>query len=301
MKHIPLLLAFALMASAAFAQNDTLNSPGKADTFGASSKEGGVSSSNRKGALSASYKDGESLTYTVSYRASMWPNTDMGIVSMDVAEEKLDGVATFKVSAYARVKGMFRWFYKLDDYYDSWLAADSFRPVKATCELTEGSYRYTGSFDYDWREMKVLSRYRNHRNPEPTVKTMVLAQNAMDAVSQLYRLRSMDIASYEEGEINSLNLLLDDTIRVINYKFYGRETRDVLGLGQVKTLKFSCQLVTSDAQSFEEGDEFFVWISDDPNKVPLYIELPLRVGSARVRLSDYKNLKFPRESVLYKK
>ncbi len=276
MRHILSILAFTLIVSAASAQT-----------------------AKKATDKSAVYKSGETLEYIVSYRASMWPNTDMATVTMSVADDKVDSVPAFRITAYARVKGMFRWFYKLDDYYDSWLSKADLRTIKGTSELTEGSsYRFSGSLTYDWDSMKVTSRYRNHKNPTATVKTMQLPEGAMDAVSLLYNLRSSDIASYKPDDINSLNLVLNDTIRVIRYKYYGREVKDVSGLGKVKTLKFSCQLVTSEAESFEEGSEFYVWISDDPNKVPLYIELPLKVGSARVRLSKYKSLKFPRESVL---
>jgi hypothetical protein len=275
MKHIFFLLALTLYASAAFAQT---------------------------GEKAASYKGGEMLEYIVSYRAAMWPNTDMATVTMEVADDTVDSAPAFKLTAYARVKGMFRWFYKLDDYYISWLSKKDLKAIKATSELTEGSsYRYSGSFAYDWENMTILSRYRNHRNPLPTTKKMTLPEGAMDAVSLLYNLRGKDIASYNTGEINDLNLVLDDTIRVIKYKFHGREPIEVSGLGKVNTLKFSCSMVTSDAQSFQEGSEFFVWISDDPNKVPVYIELPLKVGSARVRLSKYENLKYPRESVINNK
>ena len=64
------------------------------------------------------------------------------------------------------------------------------------------------------------------------------------------------------------------------------------GLGRVNTLKFSCQLVNDVADSFEEGSEFFVWISDDGNKVPVFLESPLRVGSVRARLVEYGGLMY---------
>lgn len=55
---------------------------------------------------------GERLVYTVSYRAAMWPNTDMGTVVLTVDEDEADGVPALRISARATVKGMFSWFYK---------------------------------------------------------------------------------------------------------------------------------------------------------------------------------------------
>ncbi|MFQ9504899.1 MAG: DUF3108 domain-containing protein [Alistipes indistinctus] len=59
------------------------------------------------------------------------------------------------------------------------------------------------------------------------------------------------------------------------------------------TLKFVCELATSSGESFKDGSEFYLWISDDLNKIPLYLESPIRIGSVRVRLLDASNLKYP--------
>ncbi|MDR2886110.1 MAG: DUF3108 domain-containing protein, partial [Rikenellaceae bacterium] len=42
--------------------------------------------------------------------------------------------------------------------------------------------------------------------------------------------------------------------------------------------------------------EFFIWISDDQNKIPLYIESPIRVGSIRARMKKFDGLKYPLDS-----
>ena len=81
-------------------------------------------------------------------------------------------------------------------------------------------------------------------------------------------------------------------IPVSGFTYHGREVREVRGLGRVNTLKFSCQLVNDVVDSFEEGSEFFVWISDDGNKVPVFLESPLRVGSVRARLVEYGGLMY---------
>lgn len=233
---------------------------------------------------------GERLVYTVSYRAAMWPNTDMGDVVLTVEDDLLDGVPALKISARATVKGMFRWFYKLDDRYHSWLRTSDMLPVRAEADLLEGDYRFSSSFVYDWDEGVSFNTYRDHRYPEATETDVELAGDAMDAISLFYTLRMHDIASYTPGQTMTLALLLKDDVRFIKYRYYGREVREIKGLGKVKTLKFSCQLVNDGADSFEEGSEFFVWISDDANKVPVFLESPLRVGSIRARLVEYGGL-----------
>lgn len=80
------------------------------------------------------------------------------------------------------------------------------------------------------------------------------------------------------------------------YRFLGREVKNIRGTGKFRTLKFRCELATSTGESFEDGSEFTIWISDDRNRIPLYVESPIRVGSIRARLISWKNLKYPLDS-----
>lgn len=237
--------------------------------------------------------DGESLMYTVSYRAKMWPNTDMGDVVMAVKQDTIGTVPVLRVDARATVKGIFSWFYRLDDRYYSWLHDEDIYPLCAKAELLEGNYRFSSTFIYDWERDVANNEYRNHRYPEYAHAAVALAGRAMDGVSLFYNLRTHDLSSFSPGEERALALLLTDTVKFIKYKYYGREVKKVKGLGEVNTLKFSCQLVNDDADSFEEGSEFFVWISDDANKIPVFLESPLRVGSVRARLVEYSGLMHP--------
>lgn len=242
--------------------------------------------------MAPAFGAGERLVYTVSYRAAMWPNTDMGDVVLTVADDIVGGVKTLRIDARATVKGMFRWFYKLDDRYHSWLRKSDMRPVRAEADLTEGDYRFTSAYVYDWNKKTSQNSYRNHNFPDTSNVAIALAGDAMDAISLFYNLRLHDIASYEPGQTKSLALLLKDRVQFVKYKYYGKEVTNVPGLGKVNTLKFSCQLVNDGADSFEDGSEFFVWISDDCNKVPVLLESPLRVGSIRARLVEYSGLQY---------
>lgn len=238
-------------------------------------------------AVPPAFNDGETLKYTVSYRAAMWPNTDMGDVTMTVRADTLDGVPTLRIDARATVKGVFSWFYVLDDRYSSWLRRGDRKPVRATADLVEGDYRFASRFDYDWRRGVASNRYRNLRHTEWVDTLVHIGRDAMDGVSLFYNLRGQDIASFEPGEERTLRLLLKDQVKTVRYRYYGRETKKVPGLGRIATLKFSCQLVNDDADSFEEGSEFFVWITADNNKIPVFLESPLRVGRVRARLVEW--------------
>jgi hypothetical protein len=49
---------------------------------------------------------------------------------------------------------------------------------------------------------------------------------------------------------------------------------------------------------FAGGEKMSVWVSDDANHVPLRIESPITVGSVKVDMMQYKNLRYPLSSMI---
>ena len=93
-------------------------------------------------------------------------------------------------------------------------------------------------------------------------------------------------------------MVLQDTIRDLQYRYLGREQKKIRNMGRFATLKFECQLGTTEGFSFTDGTVFTIWISDDRNKIPLWIESPVRVGSINAYISGYRGLKYPMESLM---
>ncbi len=49
---------------------------------------------------------------------------------------------------------------------------------------------------------------------------------------------------------------------------------------------------------FEGGEKMNVWVSDDANRLILRIESPITVGSIKVDMMEYKNLRYPLTSLV---
>ena len=113
-----------------------------------------------------------------------------------------------------------------------------------------------------------------------------------------FRLAALEklYQALKQNEPRQLEMLLEDTIRHLQYRFLGREQKKIRKMGTFRTLKFACQLGTSEGFTFTDGTVFYIWISDDRNLIPLYIESPVRVGSIQAYLSGYRGLKYPLES-----
>ena len=240
------------------------------------------------------YHPGEELHYRISYRAKLFPNTEVATVDVTTVADTLDGEPRYRVTGYARTLPAFRWFFNVEDTYTVWVEPSTLRSVRFESDIREGRYTFRSRYDYDRTRGEVHTEWQSRRNPVRT-KTMKVTDNGMDPVSLYFNLRSIDTDILKVGDRRSLEMVLEDTVRTLDFRFLGREVRKVPKSGKFNTLKFACQIGTSDGFSFTDGTEFTVWISDDRNKIPLYIESPIRVGSICGYISSFSGLKYPLE------
>ena len=243
------------------------------------------------------YHPGEQLFYAVSYRAKMFPNTELGAVEVRTTEAEFDGRPCYRVAGVGRTLPTYRWFYNMEDVYTVFVDTLSLRPLCFTGDLREGDYTFECRYDYDWPDSTVHTRWRSRQRPFRE-KHLRLSDASLDAVSLFFNLRAARAEAFEPGVPATLEMVLQDTIRRIDYRYLGRETRKIRNLGKFRTLKFECQLGTSEGYSFTDGTVFTLWVSDDDNKIPLYIESPVKVGSINVYLSGYEGLRYPLASRL---
>ena len=61
---------------------------------------------------------------------------------------------------------------------------------------------------------------------------MPLTEGSFDAVALFFNLRCEDAAKFRPGEKHTLEMVLEDTIRRINYRLAGREVRNIKGVGK---------------------------------------------------------------------
>lgn len=243
------------------------------------------------------FHPGEQLFYRVSYKAKMFPNTEVGAVEVTTTEEQQDGRTFYRVEGIGRTLPTYRWFFNLEDVYTVWVDTAALRPVRFESDIHEGDYTFRSDYTYDWDLKQVHTRWHSRKRPYQQ-KTMPLTEQSMDAISLFFNLRSAGTESFRAGEPATLEMVLQDTIRLLHYRFLGRENKKIRNMGKFKTLKFDCQLGTSEGFSFTDGTVFTIWISDDENKIPLYIESPVKVGSINAYISGYKGLKYPLTSLI---
>jgi len=237
---------------------------------------------------------GENLTYAVSYSV-MFLQPDIATVTFRTINSRVDSIPVYRVTAVAAIDSKYRWFFDMRDEYNTFLSRATLRPVYFQNNIHEANYRFASEYIYDWDSMRVDTYYKNLRINVPYHKTMPLSTNSFDGVASFFNMRGV-IASgaLRPGQTGHVNVVMSDKVEALQYRFVGREVRQIEGMGRYNTLKFSCQLANgADHEAFEDGSEFFIWFSDDRNCIPLYVESPIRVGSIKGRLTSYSGLRYP--------
>jgi hypothetical protein len=66
--------------------------------------------------------------------------------------------------------------------------------------------------------------------------------------------------------------------------------------GKFRAIKFKPLLIKGTI--FEGGEKMNAWVSDDPNHLLLRVESPISVGSIKVDMFGYRNLRYPLTSLI---
>lgn len=105
-------------------------------------------------------------------------------------------------------------------------------------------------------------------------------------------MRNINISKHKPGDLIPTRILFDETIYPIKVRYEGKYNDfEIKDLGITNTIKVIPDLVTGNV--FKDGNRMHVWVSNDGNKLPLLIESPLSVGSAKAVLKSYSGLRHP--------
>lgn len=241
------------------------------------------------------FQGGEELTYDVKYSAAVI-STSIADVNFRTEVEN----NSYKITAVGKTRPFYSIFFAMEDVYHTWLDKSTLRPLRTTSSIREGGYQYRTAFDYNWQTNTVKTFGQNIKRGSTYNRTMPLMPCSFDALALFYNLRCVDMSTMTYGVRYHLDLVLEDTVRRVSYRLLGRETRTIEGVGNFRTIKVACQIATSSGDALKDGSEFFIWLSDDKNRIPIYMESPIRVGSIRVYLTSWRRLRFPFDSVIVK-
>ena len=210
-----------------------------------------------------------------------------GYATLEIKEATKNGKKVFHAVGNGYTTGMTKFFFKVNDDYQSFFDKKTGQPYQFLRKINEGGYtkNQEGFFNQSANNVLVKDYKKN------TEKTISVPENVQDIVSSFYYLRNHPtIDKLKPGESISIDMFFDDETTKFKLKFMGREVLKTK-FGKVNAMIFRPYVQAG--RVFKEEESLTVWISDDENRVPLRIKASLAVGSLKADLEGYKGLIYP--------
>ncbi len=229
------------------------------------------------------YKNGEWLNFKLSY--SGWIKA--GKASLTLKEDKLNEL--YHVKAIGKTTGPIKWFFKVEDYYQSYFSNKTGLPKKFIRKINEGGHTKNLTIDFDQTTNKAIV----NNIKKNSVKEFVTKPNVHDMLSVFYFLRNnYSLDQIKKTKDLSVDMFFDSENYEFKMKFLGLETINTK-FGKIKCIKL--RPFVQSGRVFKEKESLTLWISADNNKIPIRIKADLVVGSIRVDLDAFSGLNHPFE------
>lgn len=228
------------------------------------------------------FKAGEVLTYRLHYGMM-----DAGVAVLEVKPDVMNvaGRSVYHIVGNGYSKGTFDWFFKVRDRYETFMDKDALLPWMFVRRVDEGGYKINQDY--------MFNHYTNKVDVGGGEKVDI-PSGTQDMISAFYSARNLDLSNAKEGDIYTINSIVDKEIWPLKIRYVGKETIST-DIGTYKCLKF--RPIVQKGRIFKREDDLNVWITDDKNHVPLRAQAKLLVGSIKLDIVSTKNLANPTSEV----
>ncbi|HLF50772.1 DUF3108 domain-containing protein [Flavobacterium sp.] len=226
------------------------------------------------------YDTGEWFKFRIHYGV-----VNAGYATMEVRDAVKNNKKVYHVIGKGYTTGMSRFFFKVEDVYESYIDKVTGNPYQFVRKIDEGGYKKNQEGFFNQSSNKVVVKDYKKK----TEKNFSIPENTQDILSAFYYLRNHpNIDKLKVGESIAIDMFFDEETTKFKLKFVGREDINTK-FGTISTMVFR-PLVKS-GRVFKEEESLTVWISDDNNKLPVRIKASLAVGSIKADIDAYKGLK----------
>ena len=235
-----------------------------------------------------SFIDGEQITFVANFTVG-FVNTAVGELTTTVRYKEDGPEPYFETVASVKSYSVIDWFFKVRDSYEARFRARNLTPLYFYRDIHEGKYTIQNRYHFNLDHSVNVHIERSNNRIKDTL--MQGKPCTFDLMSLLYFARNIDTSTMKEGEQLSLSFIIDEEIHDLFFRYMGTELKKVPGVGTFRCKKFSASLVAGVV--FTGKEEMPIWISDDENRLPIWMESPTTVGRVSARISKYQGLKFP--------
>ena len=236
------------------------------------------------GIRNTAFQDGETVTMKVYY-STLGMYVGAGEANFTTTIERFNGKPVFHCVGDGKSYSFFDNFFKVRDKYETYIDTATLLPYKFIRNVDEGGYKKYNNVTF------------NH-SANTAVSTNVVFNTTdciQDVISSVYYARNINWDKYKVDDKIPFDMFLDDEVYHLYIRYIGKE-KIKTRYGKFNAIKIKPLLIKGTI--FEGGEKMNAWISDDPNHLLLRVESPIAVGSIKVDMMGYSNLRFPLTSLI---
>jgi hypothetical protein len=230
------------------------------------------------------FQHGEKITYHVFYSViGMYLNA--GTAVFKTTREKFDNNDAYHVVAEGYTNHRYDWIFKVRDRYESYFTVDNFHPLKFVRNIIEGDFTHHEEVTFD-----------NKANIATTGNKKFKVQSGVfDVINAIYYARNLNYNSFAVGDKIPFSMFLDEQVYNMYIRYLGKE-KIKTKYGEFNAIKLKPLLIKGSI--FDGGENMTLWVTDDPNHIPVRAESPISVGSVKIDMMGYDNLRYPLSSLI---
>lgn len=239
------------------------------------------------GIYNKAFQNGEKIDFTIYYSVvGLYVNA--GNASFTTSLENYSNKPVYHVVGEGTSNSNYDWIFKVRDKYETYFDTSTLQPYKFLRDVNEGGYKIYENVTFNQKA-----------NTAVTAKGVYKVPNCIqDVLSAIYYARNMNFDAYKVDDKIPFNMFLDNEVYNLYIKYLGKE-KIKTKYGKFNAIKFKPLLIKGTI--FEGGENMTVWVSDDANHIPLRIESPIVVGSVKIDMMGYENLRYPLTSMISKR
>lgn len=231
-----------------------------------------------------SFEAGEHLEYRVHYG---FINAAEAIVHIDNRIHKINNRPCYNVKVVGRTTGAFDLVTKVRDTWQSYIDTLAILPQQFYTNKREGGYKSVEKVLFDHATNQAQ---RFELDASNKITNYNLPNDIQDVVSGYYYLRTLNFDKMKVGQLITVKAFFEGDVYDMRMKYAGKELVKTK-FGSSKVIKINPILPKN--SFFEDENSIRIWVSDDDNKIPLKIEVDLKIGQISMDIKKYSGLKNP--------
>lgn len=233
-----------------------------------------------------SFGDREKIHYTIYYNViGLYVNA--GKADFSTQSSNWNGSDAYTFTATGKSNAKYDWIFKVRDKYESIVDAKTLLPYQFTRQIHEGGFHQTESISFNQKAHSATT--------STAAGNFKTADCTYDVISAVYAARNINYANCQMNDKVYLNFFLDKDLYPSYFKYLGKDVVTTK-FGKFKAIKLAPLLVKG--AMFNGGEKMIIWVTDDENHIPVRIETPIIVGTIKVDMVGYENLRHPLSSLV---